>query len=692
MIRTVRAALLLCSVVCFASAMPRDFFGGPFILFKSHDGAYRNPKMVYAYGENLRGTLSNKLKMEGLYTHNTRKLNNCNDGLDETLTLGKFTWDLGFEHVQHNDACDWDTILLKAGIRSKGVFGAPEESFKTGFSTIKDLDVVLGAHNHPINVQVLVLRELWGQFMINELFGLSFANPQTLTVGLFSFKLGRGIALGDAYSVSPDALGYDPESAVEQYAPGFKISGALKDDDSLAYDLYFGVMSNRSSSFSSINQRIRSQMFGHRYEQARGFGAINFVAAARLRSYLIDEECRQAYVEPYALWDHQAEERIEVRGDAYANIGTLGVAFESAFGDFEFGCEAACNFGSQHVRGLDRNVIKKELRDGYLIEVNSKVKQATDYDAVTGVLAYGKNAIYLPGTKNQGYVEKQIADALSPDAELEVFNDKGIPLTTGTVGVHPVDGNSEFYLKNSDDRFRDPYKNGFSGAMFVCDASYHFHTPDVIGACTFAFVSGDENPNKDLDERNESSFDGNYGGFVGLQELYSGKRVRSAFLLSGKGSIPRVLSFPVSRRVGSGVPVSVSRFTNLIYGGVGLWHERQVGKVLWKINANILPFWQDHKTRLTQVNNIDVFASRFMGTEANLYLDALLTKGLTCFAVLGVFLPGQHFEDIAGRGLSADELKYLNSIDSTGVDMVERVPVLGSDPALFVNVGLDYRF
>ncbi len=699
MVRVMRTALLFCAIVYgFAAvATPKDFFKGPFVMFKSGDVAFRHPKIVHQYGEGLSINLTNKLKMEGLFTQNTRKLNYCNGGLDETLTLGKFTWDLGFGHVFHSDACNWDTVVLQAGVRSKGVFGAPEESFKTGFSTIKDLDVVLGAHQHPINVQVLVLRELWGQFIVNELFGLSFNNPHTLTIGLFPFSLGRGIALGDAYAVSPDALGYDPESAVEQYAPGFKLSGSLKSDETLGYDIYFGVLSNRSSSFASVNQRIRAQMFGHRYEQARDFGAINFVAAARLRGYLLDDECRQAYVEPYVLWDHQAEERIELRGDAYANLGTVGIAFESALGDFEFGCEAAFNLGSQHVRGIDRNVVKKELdKNGFIVEVNSKVKQATDYVDGSGV--YGKSALYIKDSANQNQVEKQIADALSPYAELEVFNGYGVPSTKGKVfnddGTlkHEFDGKTDFYFKNADDRFRDPYKNTLSGAMFVCDASYHFRTPDVIGALTLAFVSGDENPNQDLDERNESSIDGNYGGFISLQELYSGRRVRSAFLLSGKGSIPRVLSFPVDRRIGGGTPSTVSRFTNLIYSGVGLWHERQVGSVLWKINPNVLPFWQDHKTRIAQVNNADIYASRFMGTEANIYIDGLISKGLTFFAVLGAFFPGQHFEDISGRGLSADELRYLNSLDSTGADTAERVPLLGSDPAFFVNVGLDYRF
>ncbi len=689
-----RLALLLLGVFVAIGidATPQDFFGKPFIMFKSLDGAFRNPKVAYSYGDGLSLSLTNKLKMEGLYTQNTRKLNFCNGGLDETLTLGKFTWDLGFGHAQHNDACDWDTIVLQAGVRSKGVFGAPDESFKTGFSTIKDLDVVQSPHQHTINVQVLVLRELWGRFMVNELFGLSFDNPQTFTVGLFSFQLGRGIALGDAYAVSPDALGYDPESAVEQYAPGFKLSGAFNKDESLGYDIYFGVLSNRSASFASVNQRIRAQMFGHRYEQARDFGAINFVAAARLRGHFLDDACRQVYVEPYILWDHQAEQRVELRGDAYGNMGTLGIAFESAFGDFECGFEAACNFGSQHVRGIDRNIIKKEVdQNGFIVEVNSKVKQAS-LDTEDQVV-YVNNALYIKNGQNQKQVEKQIADALSPYAELEVFNGLGVPGTTGDLGGgHTFDGTTSFYFKNASDRFRDPYKNTVSGAMFVCDASYHFHTPDVIGALTCAFVSGDENPNKDLDERNESSIDGNYAGFISLQELYSGRRVRSAFLLSGKGSIPRVLSFPVEGRTASGAPSTVSRFTNLVYGGIGLWHERQIGPVLWKINANILPFWQDHRTRLKKINNADIYASRFMGTEANIYIDALLTKGLTFFAVLGGFFPGQHFEDISGRGLSEDEIRYLNVLDSTGADSAERVPLLGSDPAFFVNIGLDYRF
>ncbi len=83
--------------------------------------------------------------------------------------------------------------------------------------------------------------------------------------------------------------------------------------------------------------------------------------------------------------------------------------------------------------------------------------------------------------------------------------------------------------------------------MIVADAAYTIARPQIKVAIAGGYASGDENPNKDLEDPNDSNVDGDFSGFIGLQEIYTGKRVRSGFLLSGAGRIPRVLSFPTKR-------------------------------------------------------------------------------------------------------------------------------------------------
>jgi len=639
--------------------------------------------LVFTYGkdEALSLTLENKLKIEGFYSKNMRELNDMNNagptaapfaetgGFDKVF-FTKFTDDFKLTHKFKNLDCDWTRITCTAGIRLKGSFGDPEAGFKTGPTPIKDLDVVMGLHRHAFNVHVPVVREIWMELLLNDLMGMGWNQKHTFTLGLFPFALGRGISLGDAYAIAPDVVGYDPESSVEQYAPGFKLSGSFLDDKMCDYDFYVALLQNRSGSFDTVNEKILGRLYGHRYNQGRGFGAVNFIVAGRLKNVLVDEPCRKISIEPYALFDDERFQRVEAPSDASTKMGTIGCASECVLGDFEFGFDGALNVGKQNVYGLDRNTVSKELRNGLMYAVNTKV-----VDAGTG-----NKALYTP--INQNLVGKVIGETTPNSCIATEWNGAEIP--RDNLLVEPV-------LRNAADRFRDPYVNIYNGAMFVFDWSYYFANPNLKLAGTFGYATGDDAPNLDLDAVGDSDVDGTYSGFVSLQELYSGKRVRSAVLLSGKGSFPRLLSFPINARVGGGVPTSTSRFNNLVFTGGALWLEREYGCTLWRINPNVLAFWQEHAARIAVVDNRDVFASKFLGTEANIYVDCFTTKGLNCFLVTGFFLPGSHYEAVAGRPLSAAERRYLDRLDRTGVSE-EWVPTLGHDPAYFINAGFEYKF
>jgi len=680
-------SLFLVSVItlgspCFGKALTvKDFVQEP---------------LVFSYGKNedLSLTLENKLKIEGFYSKNMRELNDMNNagptafpfaetgGFDKVV-FTKFTDDFKLTHKFKNPDCDWTRITCTAGIRLKGSFGDPEAGFKTGPTPIKDLDVVMGLHRHAFNVHVPVVREIWMELLLNDLMGMGWSQKHTFTLGLFPFALGRGISLGDAYAIAPDVVGYDPESSVEQYAPGFKLSGSFLDDKMCDYDFYVALLQNRSGSFDTVNEKILGRLYGHRYNQGRGFGAINFIVAGRLKNVLVDEPCRKISIEPYALFDNERFQRVEVPSDASTKMGTIGCAGECALGDFEFGFDGALNVGKQNVYGLDRNTIIKEIRGSYISVVNSKVIAVED-NPNTGDIA-GQKALYCTDevnhANNQRLVSRYIEEASPNSCLANRWNGQIIPQEEVT----------DSKLRNAADRFRDPYVNIYNGAMFVFDWSYYFANPNLKLAGTFGYATGDDAPNLDLDAVGDSDVDGTYSGFVSLQELYSGRRVRSAVLLSGKGSFPRLLSFPINSRVAGGIPTSTSRFNNLVFTGGALWLEREYGCTLWRINPNVLAFWQEHAARIAVVDNRDVLASKFLGTEANIYVDCFTTKGLNCFLVTGFFLPGSHYEAVAGKPLSAAERRYLDRLDRTGVSE-EWVPTLGHDPAYFINAGFEYKF
>lgn len=643
---------------------------------------------LYQYNDTNTFIWENKLRLEAFYGRNLRMLNDCNNApgssLDKVITPGKFTFDTKFTNKYRVVDCPCDLLNVTCGIRMKGVFGSPAAAFKTAPSTIKTIETVGGPHRHSINVHIPIVREIWAEYTLNGLFDIGFNHKHTFTMGLFPFKLGRGIALGDAYAVTPDVLGYDPEIAVEQYAPGFKFAGSLADDKLCDYDAYVEIVSNRSDTFDNVNEKVRGQQYGQRYDQARGYGVVNFILAGRLKSTLCDSKNLKIYLEPYALLDEEREQRVNLTADANTKLGTFGVAGEVTMGDFEWGFDTALNIGRQHVLGIDRNVINlvqyeftdaaKNITSVALTQINSKVT-AYDDDPQTGDQA-GRQALY-----NLKYNQPALDEATA--------------LSTPWSNLHPLNGaiyekSDGKRLQNAIDRYRNAYNNMFSGFMFVWDASYRLR-PNLKLAVTLGYATGDENPNGDLDTPNDSAEDGDYGGFISLQELYYGVRVRSSFMLSGKGSVPRILSIPLNRNVAGGIPSNVSRFTNLIYTGGAVWWDKETECQLFKINPNILFFWQQHPSRIRVVENRDVYASTFLGTEMNLWVDALLSRGLTGFLVSGFFLPGQHYKDITGQGLSRAEIRFLDQRDRTGV-VVDREPTVGHDPAFFINAGFEYKF
>src|SRR4030095_12837825 len=144
-----------------------------------------------------------------------------------------------------------------------------------------------------------------------------------------------------------------------------------------------------------------------------------------------------------------------------------------------------------------------------------------------------------------------------------------------------------------------------------------------IVAVTAGVTSGDDNPNIE-------SNDGNYAGFIGLQEVYSGKRVRSVFLLGGAGRVKRFLSTPSTDAVQapSKEAQAISGFTNLIFCGTSLKWKPKSWKKPFEINPNVLALWQERKIGQ---------ARTFLGVETGLFINYSLLKDLKLFWVSSLF-------------------------------------------------------
>ncbi len=606
--------------------------------------------------------LSGRFNPETFFGKNIALLNNNNIG--NQVWYMRHTLDLNVDILYGNETFNKTVLETYFTIRDRATWGNPESIASTTDAEIKRVDVVSGKHNHAFPRHIFWIRELWMELDLNTMLSLPFSNEYTFKLGIFPFELGRGIALGDAYATAPGVLGFYTDNIVDQYAPGALLHGDII-TKKLSYDLYAAILLNRSTSLSETGAAILGQEFGRRTTPQRGSGKINYLVAGRLNwDAFNNDQIGKLHIEPYTFYNHDPEQKIEFLADAVSHLGTVGLAAEYAFKKFEIGFDYALNLGQQRVKGWDRNKVDEQNRNGQVVIINSQVLD--------------QNKKKVPFVKDS---EAQKIINCSPQDESQ--NGKVIGTVNGDVGfvTGPVT------LKNSDKRFRNPYTNKYEGWMFVTDATYLALNKELQLSIATGIATGDENPNNE-------TVDGNYTGFISIQEFYTGKRVRSAFVLGGAGRLRRPLSTPDSVQAPNEFATNLDRFTNLVFFGTGAKWKPSGFNREFVLHPNLLAYWQEKPTKkfdaLTQ-SDLKCDASTYLGVELNLFSHYMLFESLRLYFVGSVFFPGTFYSDIRGKPLNQTEKDLLDALDTTGFDL-DRLPNLGSDTAYTFNIGLDFKF
>lgn len=628
--------------------------------------------------ENLTGKLQVKFKPETFFARNANLLNNANRA--DFVQFSRSTLDLNFA-LDYGKACyGYNVADFFMTMRNKSTWGNPESIVRSTLTKIKTLESLDSGHVHFITRQLLWIRELWFNFSVNEALNLPFKSKIFFMLGAFPFELGRGISLGSAYAVNPGILGFFSDNTIDQYAFGYKLNSEFI-PNKLSLDLYGAILQNKGDSFAATGEKIYGQRYHQLLNPARGPGHVDFALATRLKWFPKKTECTVISFEPYLLYNNNPEQNIEFFADAASRLGTAGLSGEFVYKDFEMGFDGAKNFGEQLVFGWDRNIIDRENRKGVFTVVNSQVvtqdptinpKAPTVVYTLTDPNGRAIQALIDGVAQDVSQNGKFIGEAVDPQT--------GLPITLFN-GLH---------------RFRNAYRNKLLGWMFVGDAAYWFCDRTFRIAAGGGVASGDEDPNRDLNNPNDSKVDGDYKGFIGLQEIYTGNdRLQSVFLLGGAGRVPRPLTTPSqASNVLVTLPTVVSGFTNIVYtGGSLLWCPKFESKP-FKLRPNILFYWQQHATKkfdLATKMSSNEYARNFLGAELNTFFDISLLRELKLFVVGSVFIPGGHYTDIKGTPLNKDQQKILDRLDQTGVNN-DPIPLLGDDTAYTLNIGLEYRF
>jgi len=602
----------------------------------------------------------------------------------DQYSYAQTTWDFT-SHARFGDS-----INSKMTLRERARWGETRAILTTA-ETVKIADVTLDEHQHGFNRLVPFFRKIWVKFSLNDAFSISAEQRHYLKCGVFPFELGRGISLGAAYATAPGILGFFTDNSIDQYAPGILLHGDITTKYGLGYDAYTAVLQNLSTSVSKNTEVVYSNCYGCP-SIYRGFGTISYILAGRLLWKAFDEKSwGKLTAEPYALLFSYPDNKVEYKSDAAVKLGTYGFAVEYQGPQFELGFETAANAGHQCVRTWDRNYItaSRNTTTAALEEVYSNIF------AVPVDSTFSSSSAKAQVTATN----KRVVDKSSSGTN---FNEAAI----GTGEIVSATGVTTCTLYNGKYRFRPAYRNNFGGFMMVFDGTYWIQPKELKISAALAYASGDEHPNVILKNAEDIEYTDTYSGFIGLQEIYSGKRVRSVFILGQP--VPRPLTAPyasLSSTMQQHYAHNVSGFTNLIYTGAGLTWTPNGFKRKIKINPNMLYYWQASPSKmycllatpetidgqLVGGDTLEQDARRALGLEINLLAEISWLDNLQGYAVLAIFIPGPHYKDVIGKPINASQYKEVIRTSRYGIDY-NSYPLLNNKAAFALNVGFEYLF
>lgn len=614
-------------------------------------------------------TFGGKAKVENYFEKNAYLLNK--NIPDENMYF-KETVDLTFDVVYGMEKFGHKAAEFFAGVRHKGIWGkalnyADRDAGPIGPSNIKfndRVESVFGSHAHTSGKALLWFKDAWFSFSLNAATGWGNENLHYLKLGWFPFDMGRGIALGGFYGLNKELLSlysYPEDKA----APGINLHGKLA-DDSLEYDLYYSRFEERGKSLEDTINLEKRNLVGRRRTPWRGVAKNDELFAARLKWRPIRESVvGDLEFEPYVFYNAASDQKIEISPDCRVNWGSYGLAVEHSLGGFECGAEFAMNYGKQRVYALDRNIAWIQNRGGFLVEEYNNVNNPDGTPAK--VTAASRLASIQPVYTNGAAINKANGALIDTD------------------------------FVNSATRFRPAYTNKLQGWMAVVDGAYTFDEYNFQLALAYGYASGDKAPNS-------REGDKKYNGFVGLHELYSGKRVTSIFLLDQRLlKRPTNLDVKVNEPQGPVAAKNDTTFSDLQHVGIGATWTPNCSIKKLSLNPNIVAFWkakEEFKVKfvpnqrnpdLETLTISDEYASTYMGTELNILAECAVITDLKLFANAAVFFPGTYFKDVKGVPVGKDIFDIIVQDDLNDRRQADRFRI-SSDTAYHLNVGLEFKF
>ncbi len=589
------------------------------------------------------------IKQEYIYQEQPRFLNKL---IPDQYSYFKTTVELKDSFKAGKKQFGHDALEGVIVLRHKSVMGAAGKTNITDSQSIKLGNALVGEHSHNSSKPLLWIKEAWFKATLNSIFGLQSNDIHFFKIGMLGFQLGRGIALGSEYGSPKDFLATYGQSN-DFNIPGILLAGDVE-SKGFSYAAYVGFLENKGSTPKETLSVLKANQIGRESAPWAGTDNNNTVYALAATLKPIDSENLAIALTPYIMYNRAKGQTFDRQLDSESHLKTLGahvvVQQNKAWG---IDCEAAVNMGDTSFQKIDRNDVTDSQVGKNLVGTYTHIQQ-------------WNGSAYVAAEQST-----ELKTALAANRHL--VNDEVFHVT--------VDG-VDTTFKSASNRVRPAYTNTYAGFMGVVDGFYRLNTLNLVLSGALGYVSGDADPN--AVEANKT-----YKGFVAMHEFYTGKYVKSAFMFDSR-SVKRPLSFQRGDTA-----LEDSSFTDLIFGGYGAtWcPESQKSKKL-SFNTNGLFFWKEFPSYKVDASSglpTSEPARSFMGTELNLISSIEPIPHLTFSLKMGMFLPGEYYQDIKGVALPGDLFRQLAAADTQNLGPASSYR-LGTDTAFVATVAATCQF
>lgn len=613
------------------------------------------------------------------------ELLNSNNSFDQYSFID-YTLDTGFTNIQKQWPKVETPLTFDFKMRFKGVMGDVGHYTQTTSTPIKIGRAMNDVqHSHEIRRLLFWARELWMKYSFNEI------DPATsfFKIGLFPFTLGNGFSLGDAHILGKVIPGRFTQEVIDQYRPGMVLSHTITPGYSYLQN-YLAFIKMNSAGFNAAGAYTNAQNLETKNKPFRGPFKKSIIVATQLYIDPYGKESEQhAIFKPYFMFFKNNDCAIEFESDSEISLYTLGTVFKYERNGFTFNAEFSKNFGHQKVKAWDRN---------YVTDSGSTFQTHLFYvPSGTAGVDFTDTNFDTNGVTDPDDFEFSTLFITPNDQAQSKSNGETFAVETSTPGTYDL-------FKNSYTRFRNAYTNKFTGWMAYIDLMYETGQWSFSGAA--GCFSGGSPPNDSEDKimltrlssgHNYQDHNKTYSGFIGVEQMFTGKALRSNFLFEAQKMqqclcVSNKLTHPL--------------LSNMIFLGCGVNYHKEKEYGFFNGELNIISFLQHTATQkgynydlsdsltlnYTTAHNDDAmkYLDTHLGTEINLHLSGAIAKDVHIFGEFAVFIPGNYYQDANGKYVPIATQVKLAGTDFTGIEDDEnRYDVkLGKNPCFLLSFGV----